>query len=247
MTLTESPLYVVRSGTFEGPLEHLLTLVESRKLFINEISLAQVTNDYLAYVRKLPEYHLNDITGFIVVAATLILIKSRSLLPNLELTSEEEKTIVDLELRLRLYQQTKEAAQKIKESYGTRYIAPGVTRVYDSVVFSPDLRITTEYISNLIHELLEKTKPEKKLPEVAIKKMITIDEMISNLSERIAHAMTLSFKDFTAQSNSTSSDREKKVYTIVSFLALLELVREGIVDVLQDDQFTDMTISKITT
>jgi segregation and condensation protein A len=89
--------YVVKAGSFEGPLEVLLGLIEERKLFINEISLASVTNEYLSYVRSLGGKNLPDATDFVVIAATLVLIKSRSLLPNLELTvDEKEKAIYPL-------------------------------------------------------------------------------------------------------------------------------------------------------
>ena len=78
--------YRVKTGSFEGPLELLLNLVESRKLFINEISLAGVTDDFLSYARALPKNDLAELTSFLSVAATLILVKSRSLLPGFIVT-----------------------------------------------------------------------------------------------------------------------------------------------------------------
>ena len=143
----ESAGYIVESSTFEGPLEHLLNLVEARKLFINEVSLAQVTNDYLEYVRSLPHYSLSDITGFIVVAATLILIKSKSLLPSLELTDDESKNITDLETRLKLYQKAKDLGEVIKSAYGKLKIHVGIRRMPSDPIFSPDKNIN---IANII-------------------------------------------------------------------------------------------------
>ena len=101
-TATALP-YSVKTSAFEGPLELLLNLVESRKLFINEISLASVTDDFLAYARSLPKNDLTELTSFLSIAATLILVKSRSLLPGFIVTKEEEKDITDLETRLALY------------------------------------------------------------------------------------------------------------------------------------------------
>ena len=79
--------YIVKAGTFEGPLELLLDLIEKRKLFINELSLSQVTEDYIAFIRN-PDQQtsISDMTYFLVIAATLVLIKSRSLLPQLSLS-----------------------------------------------------------------------------------------------------------------------------------------------------------------
>ena len=95
----ESEVYTIKTQGFEGPFGLLLNLVEERKLFINDISLAEVTEDYLRYINDLGQSHkAEEIASFIVVAATLILIKSKSLLPNLSLTSEEEGDIKNLEI-----------------------------------------------------------------------------------------------------------------------------------------------------
>ena len=100
--------YQVKTPIFEGPLDLLLNLIEKRKLFINEISLAEVTDDYLTYIKNLPKISISDMTIFILIAATLILIKSKSLISNIELTEEEEGQIEDLERRLKIYQKIKD-------------------------------------------------------------------------------------------------------------------------------------------
>ena len=243
----EQSTYVVKAASFEGPLEHLLNLVESRKLFINEVSLAQVTNDYLEYVRALPKYNLGDITGFVVVAATLILIKSRSLLPNLELTQEETENIVDLETRLKLYQKAKDLGDTIRQMYGTVKIHLGIRRMPSEPIFSPDKNVTTTHLHELACGIIDRI-PKEVAPhqEVRIEKVMSIEEMIESLVERISSHISMTFSEFTKQ-HSSSNARVERVHTIVSFLALLELVREGIIDVLQQDTFADMTINKVTT
>ena len=108
------PTYQVKAGSFEGPLELLLSLIENRKFFVNEISLAEVTNDYIGYIKSITnvsnDKHIADVSYFILIASTLILIKSKSLLPNLELTEDENEKITDLEQRLKLYQIIKNAS-----------------------------------------------------------------------------------------------------------------------------------------
>ncbi len=102
----ETESYTVKTTGFEGPFGLLLDLIEKRKLFINDVSLASVTEDYLNYMNKLGGLNScgsTEITSFILIASTLILIKSKSLLPNLDLTVEEEGDIKNLEERLRLY------------------------------------------------------------------------------------------------------------------------------------------------
>ena len=236
--------YLVKSGTFEGPLEHLLTLVESRKLFINEVSLAQVTNDYLAYIKTLPKYHMEELTGFIIVAATLILIKSRSLLPGLELTPEEKENITDLETRLILYQKAKDIADTIKGLYGKRRIHVGVRRLGSHPIWSPDKNVQIPILHQLARELLQKLPVEtEQAPEVKIQKVMSIDEMIASLTDRITTQMSMSFKEFSRHPEAEDA-KHQKVHTIISFLALLELVREGIIDALQENTSDDITISK---
>jgi len=77
------PSFTVQAASFVGPLETLLNLIEDRKLSVSEVSLAEVTDAYLAYVEKLPELPLGETAQFILVASTLLLIKSRTLLPSL--------------------------------------------------------------------------------------------------------------------------------------------------------------------
>lgn len=240
--------YKVRAGGFEGPLEILLSLIEQRKLFVNEISLAEVTNDYIAYVKQLNEEKrsINDISYFILVAATLILIKSKSLLPNLSLTDDETEKIVDLESRLRLYQIIKNASIEVKNNFGANIIFFPTERVWSTPIFSPDPMIIVTNISKSILDVLASVpKPEIKLPEIEIKKIINIDQVINSLTDRIQDAMNLSFREFS-KSHGAKTTEEEKVHVIVSFLAMLELVREGLIEVIQNASFDDIEISKQT-
>ena len=240
--------YTVRAGSFEGPLDLLLSLIEQHKLFVNEISLAEVTNEYITYIRSLSSIETNkriaDVSYFVLIAATLILIKSKSLLPNLTLSSDEEEKITDLESRLKLYQIIKNASIDIKNNFGTQVIFFPPERVWSEPLFSPDERITIPEMFSCIQGVLAHVPVEKeKPPEVEIKKVINIDEMISSLTDRIQSAMNISFRQFAA-SHSASSAQEVKVHVIVSFLAMLELVREGIIDVIQNNSFEDIAINK---
>src|SRR3989344_7594620 len=131
--------FTVKTPHFEGPLELLLDLIERRKLFINDISLAAVTDDYLAYLegRKEAGAPLSEIAHFILIASTLLLIKSKSLLPSLSLTEEETESMEDLERRLRLYRRVKELAGEVGERWGKNILwARSATRPVE-IVFAP--------------------------------------------------------------------------------------------------------------
>jgi len=240
---TTQSTYTVKTSVFEGPLGLLLSLIEGRKLFVNEISLAQVTDDYIAHIRSMNAPTLSDTTSFVVVAATLILIKSKSLLPNLELTGEEEEKISDLEARLKLYQAIKSATPMLKEEFGKTVLYMTPERSWNEPLFSPDKRITTESMLAGVKDAIARLPKKEVLQEVSIKKVMSIEEMIDSLTERIETALKFSFKDFS-HNPELGTGKEQKVHVIISFLAMLEMVRGGIIEVIQNNTFEDMEITK---
>ncbi len=244
LEVNDQSKYLVKTPQFEGPLDLLLELIEKRKLFVNELSLAQVTDDYVQHVRNMTQINVGSTAHFIVIAATLILIKSRSLLPNIELSPDEKKEIVNLEYRLRVYQAIKEVSTLVKQSFGRNVIYMSPDRDWSTPVFSPDSQITTDRMRQGLLDVLANMPKKEFLPEVTVKKVITIEEMIDSLSNRIQKAMRegakISFKQFAASAGTPEEVKEAKVYVIVSFLAMLELVREGLMDCMQQNNFEDI-------
>jgi len=240
--------YQIKQGTFEGPLELLLSLIEEKKLFVNEISLAEVTNDYISHIKSLEgmssEKHIAKVSYFILIASTLILIKSKSLLPTLSLTDDETEKITDLETRLKLYAIIKNASINIGNNFGKKIIFMPTERIWSEPIFSPDAKISIDSMATCILEVLTHVpKPKEILPEIEVKKILNIDEVINSLTDRIQNAINLSFKDFS-KSHGAQNEEEAKVHLIISFLAMLELVREGIIDVIQNSSFGDIEIKK---
>ena len=240
MNPTETETYQIKTDAFEGPFHLLLSLIEERKFFINDLSLAQVTEDYLNYVNKLEKQDPSEISSFIVVAATLILIKSKSLLPNLNLTAEEEGDIRNLEDRLKLYELYTKLSINIKNAFGRKIIFAPLERKNDFLVFLPDDQITKESMMIFARDALGKVPKKVFLPEVEVKKVISIEEMISRLTERIEKTLEVSFKNFSG----VAKTREEKIIVIIGFLAMLELVRQGILHVVQENIFEDIIIKK---
>ncbi len=232
--------YTVKAGSFNGPFGLLLELVEKRKLFINDVSLATVTEDYLNYMNKLGGLNPAEVSSFILVASTLILIKSKSLLPNLSLTNEEEGDIHNLEERLRLYELFTKFGGHVKNKFGQRMIFAPLERKNDTLVFLPDEQITRDSMMSFAKNVLGSMPKKVVMPEVEVKKVISIEEMIGNLTERIQTSLKTSFKSFAGKART----KEEKVFVIVSFLAMLELVRNGILNVVQDNNFEDIIIEK---
>ena len=236
--------YQIKMTGFEGPFGLLLELIEKRKLFINDVSLATVTEDYLAYINKLGNLDRAIISSFILVASTLILIKSKSLLPNLNLTSEEENDIHNLEERLRLYELFIKLSANVKNNFGKKIIFAPLERKNDVLVFLPDDQVTKENMMSIVHDVLNSVPQKVFLPKVEVRKVISIEEMIEKLTERIKNSLKMNFKDFNGKTVNGFSSREEKIVMIVGFLAMLELVRQGIIHAVQDGGFSDIIISK---
>lgn len=230
--MKEAP-YTVKTGVFEGPLDLLLELVTKRKLFVNDVSLAEVTDDFIRYLEKHDEFPIGESAEFIVVASTLMLIKSRSLLPEIKLSEEEEESIHDLENRLALYARVKTLAATLKSIYGKKIIFEKTPSKNPLVVFSPDSKTDTKNLLEALERVIESLPKKQTLPKVTVRKVISLEEMITRLSERISQASKINFKDFHGTKGALTY--EKKVAIIVGFLAMLELVKRGAIRVTQEE------------
>jgi segregation and condensation protein A len=225
----------IKTETFEGPLELLIELCEKRKLLINDISLAEVTDEYIRRVSEMQERSLPNTAQFVGLAATLLLIKSKSLLPVLELTKEEEQTIDDLEERLRQYQIYRDAGQTLADRFGKsilyspRFVAP------KEPLFVPDNWCTLAQLHEAMWQVLQNLPKKEVKPKVQVKASISLEEMMQSLQRRIETQLRAKFSDIRKE-----ADEHKTV--IVGFLAILELVKQGNVLVTQLGRFDDIEI-----
>ena len=227
--------FQIKTEVFEGPLDLLLSLIEKRKLFINDIALAKVADDYIAFLKSLEKFPIAQSADFLVIASTLLLIKSKSLLPSLDLSEEEQQSVSDLERRLKIYQRMKELSVHIKNHFGKEIIfAPEPRKAIP--VFSPDQTMTKENFLTTVLSIIKALPKVENLPKAVVKKVISLEETISNLTKRIQTSLKLSFREFA------KVGKEERVNVIISFLAMLELVKQGIVNVKQNNQFEDIEI-----
>lgn len=234
--------YTIKTTGFEGPFGLLLNLVEKRKLFINDVSLAVVTEDYLSYMNTLGGLSSREVSSFVLVASTLLLIKSKSLLPNLDLTSTEKGDIQNLEERLRLYEIFSKLSVNIKNDFGRKIIfAPLERKNTETLIFLPDDQITRDSMMTFAKNVLGSMPKKVFLPEAEVKKVVSIEEMINKLTERIKSSLKMNFKDFSGHAKT----KEEKVFVIVGFLAMLELVRNGILNAIQRENSEDIFIERI--
>lgn len=223
-----------KTPVYEGPLEVLLELIEKRKLLINDISLASVTDEYIARVNAMESLPVGETAEFIALASTLLLIKSRSLLPTLELSSEESRDIKELEYRLAVYQVIKEATRTLTDQLHAPMLYEGNPPALPPL-FLPDASATPQSLRAAAQTLVDGFPSLLALPKVAVKKIMSLEEMIDRLATRVTSAMRTSFREFTKGS-------KERGEVIVGFLALLELVKQGILKATQDEHFGDITL-----
>lgn len=234
--------FSIQTEIFEGPLELLLDLIGKRKFLINDISLAAVTDEYMAYVAAFEEDdqskdHLGETAQFILVASALLLIKSKSLLPVLDLTDEEEESIEDLKTRLRLYKIYKEASNAVRAAFGAHMLYARPFAPISDPLFMPDSYTTSgrlrDAIANVLLNLPRKAAPRTK---VSVQKIISLEKVMQSLQDRITKQFRISFSAF--------AQKGERANVIVSFLAVLELIKQGIVMVRQEARFADFDIER---
>lgn len=226
--------FTIKTQSFEGPLDLLLELIEKRKLYISDIALAKVTDDFIEHVRKFENLPMGESAHFILVASTLLLIKSKSLLPDLALTEDEQSDIKDLELRLRIYKRIKEASSNVAKLFGAQMIFGQSQSHAIQPVFAPDPEFTLEKALLNLKDLINRLPKKENLPKIQVKKILSLEDMIGNLTTRITKQLKMSFSQFT------SEHKGERVNVIVSFLAMLELVKQGVLQVSQEQHFSDI-------
>jgi len=229
--------FAVKTDVFEGPLELLIELVEKRKLLINDISLAAVTDEYIATVSDMQAKSLPHTAQFIQLAATLLLIKSKSLLPVLELTQEEESLIDDLEDKLRHYQIFRDAGQILQSQFGRTPLHEPEYAPPKEALFLPDQWCTAAALHAAMIEVIHALPKKVVRPKVHVRSTISLEEMIASLRKRIDQHSKTSFAALRAQNPESRT-------VIVSFLAILEIFKQGNILITQTNRFADIEIER---
>ncbi len=233
--VTTKERFSIKTDAYQGPFELLLDLIETRKLLVNDLALADITEDFIQHVRAQDTFPIEETANFIQIAATLLLIKSKSLIPDLALTDEESADVEDLKRRLEAYERVREAARELSRMFGRAVMLPAGERVRE-VSFAPSEDLSTNALAEALARVLAAREVVEELPEARAIPLVTIEEMMDLLAKRVQSALALSFNEF-------SKSRKERVEVIVSFLALLELVKQGAVAAEQHTLHGDIRIS----
>lgn len=224
--------HAIKIDQFEGPLHLLLQLVEQEELEISTVSLAQVTDQYIEHVEHttVPPEELAD---FLVIAAKLLYIKSRLLIPTLVLEPEDG---LSLEEQLKMYKEFVAAGAQLERRLKEGNFSYSRERASVTAgVFSAPKSLTAEKLRTIFVEVIAALEPIVRLPKAAIARIVSIEERISELKQLLVTHAEISFGSFVRSATSTTD-------IVVSFLALLELMKQRSIRVEQGELFSDMTI-----
>ena len=229
-----------KTEKFEGPLGLLLQLIEQEELDITEVSLAKIADQYLDYIKKLDVANPDEMADFLVIAAKLLYIKSKALLPYLY--TEEDEEIEEFEQQLRMYKEFLEAMKVIEAILsGKKFM---VAREFDKKailanlkIFSPPAKLAKENLASVFRNLISQIKPEEEaLEEEKLERKINIEDKILAIQKALLDKIRVNFSKFLAKAGS-------KTEVIVSFLAILELIKQRDILVSQDGLFDEIVIS----
>lgn len=247
------PNFELRLEYFQGPLDKLLGLIEEKKLEVSQVSLASVTNDFLNYLDQfkiaLTEGQVDEdsplfdappelLADFLVVASRLLLIKSKSLLPSLELSAEEEGEIKDLEKRLALYREFKKTQEHIKDlwsempqMYTREFLTSTEPLFYPPSELKPSDMLPP--IQKIVGELEQLFKPKATVKNQIVNLRAKIQEIAARLTN-----VPITFRELHGGNGNRGE-------IVVLFLAVLHLIRQQLVEVEQSGHFAEMKIAKI--
>ncbi len=228
--------YAVNVPEFQGPLEKLLELIEAKKLDVTTVSLAEVTNDFVAYVATLEKKETHMLADFVSVASRLVLIKSKSLLPTLQLTAAEEESMSDLQKRVEEYRKIRAAARTLRKAFttGNASYSRGLFENTASIAH-PQLKINVRDLFEIIKKLSAIETISQKESRSIKKALYTIEETIQKILERMREGNLKSFHEVA-----TGKERGE---VVVLFLALLHLARLGELMMNQETAFDDILIT----
>lgn len=221
---------------FQGPLDLLLKLIEEEQMTITDISLSTVTEQFFDYLNKLQEKNAEELADFLVIASKLVFLKSKHLLPYLYPEEENGPSLTD---QLKLYKRYADASKHVEELWKQNRTAYGrIEPPLPIEGFVLPLNAGTENLRTAFTMLLKRLKPVAVLPEVSIDRTVSIKEKIASIFKALQSIKKLAFQDIVAKA-------QNRTEVIISFLAILELVKQEQVSVKQEHAFHNFTLHKV--
>jgi len=229
-------MHQIQLEQFEGPLDLLLQLIEKNKLQVTEISLAEITDQYLSYIEASENIASTEVADFLLIASKLIYLKSKYLLPDFNLEDEEDAG--SLENQLKIYRQYYDASKLIDKQFADlnkiSYARVNLYKLPIEKGFAPPTNIDKKTMRDIFVDVLSKIERVVNLPRIIIAKAVSISEKIRELQDLIKTSARISFNKMFRKKDKTD--------TVVNFLAILELMKRKEINVEQNSLFSDLSI-----
>lgn len=226
--------YETKLDAFEGPLDLLLHFIREAKLDIHDIQISKLTAQYLAYIKAMEELHLDIASEYLVMAAHLMLIKSKKLLPKEDaeiLDEDEEDPEAVLMRRLLEYQMYKASLDEFRKLEAERaqfYTKPAID--FSEYMEDP-VKLNVNYDPSALilafEKLWRRRQLERPLPTTIFSEKVTVNEQIEVIKTALRLNKRIKFNDLF-----TRCDKE---YVVVTFLAMLEMAKIGEITLLQSE------------
>ena len=231
-------------GDFEGPLDLLLHLIKKSKMEIFDIEISEITKEYLNYIQEMTEMNLDIASEYLVMAAELIEMKSRKLLPNKkdeEETEEEENPEEELKRRLIEYKKYKESTEvfrSLEENRANYYTkAPESLKQYSSEKLENDGSIGIFDLLDAFQKLLERQEYNKPKSTKITRKELSVKERVAKIRDILKVHKKLNFIELF--------DDFSKPYVVVTFLSVLEMAKNREINIKQDNNFSDIYLERV--
>ena len=229
--------FELKNRHFEGPLHLLMELIEKQKMDITKLSLVEVADEYLEYVESKEHVDLANLSEFLLIASQMILLKSKALLPLFEFTKEEEEEIENLEERLREYQRFKKAANSVGAMLSKKDVSFSKSEEKVQRVSFVCERVAPGDLHKIFTSTLQNIPTNEELKKQIIEEVVSIEEKILQLKDSLEARMKIAFHEMIEESTN-------KIDVIVTFLAMLEMVKQKLVMVKQREIFGEIVINK---
>lgn len=240
----ETQKYAIKIDNFEGPLDLLCHLIDKNKMNIYDINLSEITDQYIEFLKEQEKLNLEIASEFVVMASTLLFLKSKNLLPKQE---EEEEEITEEELIRRIieYKKFKEISKVLREKYiifSNRYYG------FEEKIDLPKKKLEKKYDESIIPEIYENLveKNNEKINQNAknIEKIAITDNYTVASKVREMFRVLIKQKRFVFN-KLFSIKKHNKQEVVTAFSGLLELSRRSKVETIQEELFGDITVEKV--
>jgi segregation and condensation protein A len=234
--------YEFKIDQFEGPLDLLLHLIKQSNIDIYDINLEEITNQYLDYIKAMEELNLDIASEYLVMAAELIEIKSRALLPKKEIEEDvyEEDPKEELINRLVEYKKYKDLTNSFKELESIRSeiytkLPSNIDEYLEGKTLKNTNNLTVDDLLNAFNKFLSRKELEKPLKTTVTTKELSVTERIRGIRNILREKKKISFNELF--------EERTKNYIVVTFLSILEMVKNNEVIVTQENNFENIIIS----